>query len=149
MTFPSKLFAALVATALAVPAVAADEPGVFKVPGTDSTIKFYGFAQVYGIYDISGRLADIENYDYATIAAVQPLDGSAAAEETGQLYFTGRTSRFGIQTNTPTKVGNVGLKLEGDFNGPNGYQGQTYTNSVLFRLRHAYGQCSQSHARIV
>ncbi len=42
-------------------------------------------------------------------------------------------------TNTPTSAGNIGTRLEGDFNGANGFQSETFTNSVLFRLRHAYG----------
>jgi hypothetical protein len=130
---------AAVALALALPLAAlADEPGYFKVPGTDTTLKLYGYIELDATYDMSGRIADIENNDWASIVPVQPLKHTADAKETGQLYFTARTSRFGIQTSTPSAYGPVATKLEGDFNGPNGFQGQTYTNSVLFRLRHAY-----------
>jgi hypothetical protein len=128
-----------VVLALAVPLSAlADEPGYFKVPGTDTTLKLYGYVELDATYDLSGRIGDIENYDWSTIVPVQPLEHTGAARETGQLYFTARTSRLGIQTSTPSAYGPLGTKLEGDFNGPNGFQGQTYTNSVLFRLRHAY-----------
>jgi hypothetical protein len=90
--------------------------------------------------DFSGRVGDIENNDWASfLPAVPEKDSIAAKRKNPQLYLTARTSRFGIQTNTPSSMGNVGVRLEGDFNGPNGFQSETFTNSVLFRLRHAYG----------
>ena len=132
----------LLAAALALPmaARAADAPGVFKVPGTDSTIKFYGYTQLDATVDFSGRTPDYEDYDWATILPAVPGDKTPYGKRAKpQLYLTARTSRFGIQTSTPSKLGNVGVKLEGDFNGPTGFQSETYTNSVVFRLRQAYG----------
>jgi hypothetical protein len=134
--------AAALAAALLLPAAAKadDAPGVFKLPGTDSTIKLYGYVQLDTTFDMSGRDPNVEGDDWATVIPLVPLNKNEEAKaKKGQLYLTARTSRFGIQTSTPTKLGNVGVKLEGDFNGPNLEQGQTYTNSVLFRLRHAYG----------
>ncbi len=136
----SKLYAGALALALAAPALGADEPGVFKVPGTDSTIKFYGYAQLDTTLDFSGRVGNIEDNDWATILpAVPDKDSLDAKRKKPQLYMTGRTSRFGIITSTPSSAGNVGLRIEGDFNGPNQFQSETFTNSVLFRLRHGYG----------
>ena len=145
----SRLLAALMALALAAPALGADEPGVFKVPGTDSTIKLYGYVQLDTTLDLTGRIGDIEDNDWAIYLPGAPqtkvcsaagcIDNPYAKKANPQLYMTARTSRFGIQTNTPTDVGNIGVKLEGDFNAPNGFQSETFTNSVLFRLRHAYG----------
>jgi hypothetical protein len=136
-------FAALLlaATAFAVPfaASAADEPGVFKIPGTESTIKFYGYAQLDMTLDFNGRPASIEDNDWATILPAVPADKSADAKKNPQAYLTARTSRFGIITTTPSKYGNIGVRLEGDFNGPSYFQSETFTNSVLFRLRHGYG----------
>jgi hypothetical protein len=135
-----KLFAAVLALALAAPAFAAEEPGVFKVPGTDSTIKFYGYVQLDTTLDFSGRVGDIEDNDWATnLFAVPEKDSLYAKKAKPQLYMTARTSRFGLTTNTPTDFGPLAVKLEGDFNAPNGFQSETFTNSVLFRLRHAYG----------
>ncbi len=132
--------AVLVALGLALPlATAAEDPGVFKIPGTDSTIKFYGYVQLDGTVDFSARTPDIENNDWATILPAVPADGTVDAKRSPQTYLTARTSRFGIQTNTPTKAGNIGTRLEGDFNGGNIFQSETFTNSVVFRLRHAYG----------
>ncbi len=135
------LASTLLAAALALPlaALAEDAPGVFKVPGTDSTIKFYGYVQLDGTVDFGGRPPDIENWDWASILPGVPADNTSAGKRKPQTYLTARTSRFGIQTSTPSKYGNIGVKLEGDFNGPNGFQSETYTNSVVFRLRQAYG----------
>lgn len=131
---------AALAAALALPfAALAEDPGTFKIPGTNTTLRLNGYVQFDATFDISGRIADIENYDWASIVAVQPLDGTPDADKDGQLYFTARTTRVGLSTTTPTDAGTVGTRIEGDFNGPNGFQGQTFTNSVLFRLRHAYG----------
>jgi DcaP outer membrane protein len=140
----TKLIAALAtAFALAIPAAAfaADEaPGVFKIPGTDSTIKIYGYVQTDVTFDFSGRDPNVEGNDWAIHIPNQPLDDSAEAKvKKNQLYMTARTSRFGFQTNTPTKIGDVGVKLEGDFNAVNLESGQTFTNSVTYRIRHAYG----------
>lgn len=125
--------------ALPLGARAAD-PGVFQIPGTDSTIKFYGYVQLDTTFDFSGRDPNVEGNDWAVHVSNVPFDSSAEAKvKKNQLYMTARTSRFGLQTNTPTSWGPVGVKLEGDFNGTNLESGQTFTNSVLFRLRHAYG----------
>jgi len=132
--------AALFLAALPLAAQAEDAPGVFKIPGTESTIKFYGYTQLDATLDFSGRSPDYEDGDWATILPLVPANDSAYAKRAKpQLYLTARTSRFGIQTVTPSKLGNIGVRLEGDFNGPNGFQSETFTNSVLFRLRHAYG----------
>jgi hypothetical protein len=136
------VLAALLAAAVALPmaALADDAPGVFKIPGTDSTIKFYGYVQLDTTFDMAGRDPNVEGNDWATQIALVPLKTDYEAKnKQNQLYFTARTSRFGIQTNTPSRLGAVGVKIEGDFNAPNLEMGQTYTNSVLFRLRHAYG----------
>jgi hypothetical protein len=134
-------FVAAILLAAALPAVGAaeDAPGVFKIPGTESTIKFYGYAQLDTTVDFSARIADIEGNDWATFLPAVPANGTPDAKKTPQTYMTARTSRFGLVTTTPSKFGNIGLKLEGDFNAPNAFQSETFTNSVIFRLRHAYG----------
>jgi len=133
------LFAALGLT-LSGAARAEDAPGVFKVPGTESTIKLYGYVQLDSTFDFTGRDPNVEGNDWAIHIANIPLDNSAEAKvKKNQLYLTARTSRFGIETHTPTKLGDVGVKLEGDFNAANLESGQSFTNSVLFRLRQGYG----------
>jgi len=137
-----RLATILTAIGLAMPLAgsAQESPGTFKIPGTDSTIQFYGYAQLDMTLDFGARVADIENNDWATLLPAVPADGSIDEKhKKPQLYMTARTSRFGIQTNTPTSIGNIGVKLEADFNGPNSFQSETFTNSTVFRLRHAYG----------
>jgi len=133
----------LTVAALALPVVGAAQeakPGEFKIPGTNTTLKINGYVQLDTTLDFSGRTADIENGDWATFLPGVPDDDSVAGKRKNpQLYMTARTSRFGLQTTTPTKAGDVGVRLEGDFNGPNSFQSETFTNSVQFRVRHAYG----------
>jgi hypothetical protein len=136
-----------VALALALPCAAAAEeaPGTFKIPGTDTTLKLYGYAQLDATFDLRGRDPNVEGDDWAHVAALVPLDNTGEARnKKNQLYLTARTSRFGIQTATPTRIGEVGVRFEGDFNGANLESGQSFTNSVLFRIRHAYGTVSGS-----
>lgn len=138
----SKLLACALTAALSVPAATrADEaPGTFTIPGTQTTLRLYGYVQLDATYDVSSRTSDIEGNDWASIVSVQPLENTLQAQERdNQLYLTGRTTRVGFTTSTPTNFGPVGVKVEADFNGANRVQGQTYTNSVLFRMRHLYG----------
>jgi hypothetical protein len=132
------------ALALAVPfAGSAVEPGAWNVPGTDTTIKLYGFIQFDSTYDLDGRQEDINGIDWASFLPTQPLDDSTVDEARGrQFYATARTSRLGLQTKTPTDLGALSLRLEADFNSPSpyGYSTELTTNGVTFRVRHAYGQ---------
>jgi hypothetical protein len=143
----SKRFATMLAvltSALPLAAAAEDaavSPGTFQIPGTDSTLNVYGFAEVDATYDLDGRTTDINNFDWASFVAVQPFDNLAVAEtRKRQFFITGRASRLGLMTNTPTPLGPLTVRLEADFNAPNEYQGELATNSTAFRLRHAYGQ---------
>jgi outer membrane DcaP-like protein len=143
MTGSQRFVSSFLALALALPVAAAAEdlpPGTFKVGGTDTTVKVYGYVQLDGTLDIGARPSDIENNDWATLLPAVPADNSPdERHKKPQLYLTARTSRLGIQTSTPSGIGTIGFRLEADFNGPNGFQSETFTNSVLFRLRHGYG----------
>ncbi|WP_394828270.1 DcaP family trimeric outer membrane transporter [Pendulispora albinea] len=129
------------------PAPAAEEeklpPGTFRIPGTKTTLTLSGYAQLDIGYDVRGRDPNVEGNDWASHAANIPLNDSyESKEKRNQLYLTARTSRIGFSTNTPTDFADIGVKIEGDFNAGNLLSGQTFTNSVLFRLRHAYGTLS-------
>ena len=134
--------------------VVGDLPGSFRVPGTDVSIRLYGFAEMNYVHDFGGDNSDI---DYSTFAPYIPLNGSAERQRTNRDYLTGRTSRIGIDAGTPTKYGVLGVKLEGDFsneprlgntalysnpsaNNPAGVFTQQQTNSYDFRIRHLFGQ---------
>lgn len=132
--------AAVPAAAPANAVVAGDIPGSIKIPGTDTSLKIYGYAQLDGTHDLMGRTGDINNNDYASALFVQPFDNSANGRRKGQTFFTARTSRLGVMASTPTAMGPLTVKLEGDFAAPNQFQGELASNSTGFRLRHAYGE---------
>lgn len=129
--------------------VAGDVPGSFRVPGTEVSLRLYGFAELNWVHEFRGDASDV---DYSTFAPYVPLDGSAEAERKHRDYLTARTSRLGLEAATPTRFGPLQAKIEGDFNNEPrlgnaslyGSQGNVYTqqqtNSYGFRVRHAYGQ---------
>lgn len=129
--------------------VVGDLPGSFRVPGTDVSVRIYGFAEMNYVHDFGGDNSDI---DYSTFAPYIPLNGSDQRQRTNRDYLTGRTSRIGFDAGTPTKYGVLGVKLEGDFNNeprtgnaalygaPANVITQQQTNSYGFRVRHLFGQ---------
>ena len=128
-------------TAATEPVTAGSIPGSFRIPGTDTSIKIYGNVRVDATYDFAGRNNDIRNNDWASVVFAQPLSTNSANRlREKQFYATARASRLGVVTSTPTALGDVELKLEGDFNAPNDYMGELGSNGTQFRLRHAYGR---------
>ena len=125
----------------AKPVMAGSMPGSFMIPGTDTSLKIYGNVRVDATYDVNSRSNDINNNDWASAVFAQPLDTNSANRlRKEQIYATARASRLGILTSTPTKWGDLEVKLEGDFNAPNDYMGELGSNGTQFRLRHAYGR---------
>ncbi|WP_018609814.1 DcaP family trimeric outer membrane transporter [Uliginosibacterium gangwonense] len=124
--------------------VKGDIPASFRRAGEETSIHLYGFVELNAVHNFGGE----NNGDYASNAGGVALTGSAAAERKGSNYMHGRTSRFGIEAATPTSMGPLTIKVEGDFNndrgGSNGgavSSGAQYaSNGYMFRLRHAYGQ---------
>ncbi|MEI7613310.1 MAG: DcaP family trimeric outer membrane transporter [Betaproteobacteria bacterium] len=116
-----------------------DLPNSVKVPGTNTSLRVYGYVQTDATYDTRSRNRDTDNNDWASYIAAQPLDKSADGKRKNQFYMTARTSRLGLETSTPSDIGAITTKIEADFNSPNQYSGESLTNSMLFRLRHAYG----------
>lgn len=123
------------------PVMAGSAPGSFQIPGTDTSLKIYGNARVDATYDFASRNNDILNNDWASAVFAQPLNtNSANLQREGQFYATARTSRIGFMTSTPSKLGELEVKVEGDFNAPNDYMSELGSNGTQFRLRHAYGR---------
>lgn len=128
--------------------VAGDVPGSFRVPGTELSVRLYGFAELNWVHAFGPDNSDI---DYATFPPYLPLNDTAEGERKNRDYLTARTSRFGLEAATPTRFGVLGVKLEGDFNneprtGSTAQYGsagnlftQQQTSSYGFRIRHAYG----------
>lgn len=129
--------------------VKGDIPGSFRIPGSDLSLRLYGFAELDWVHEFKGDNSDI---DYATFAPYLPIVGSAQAAKKNRDYLNVRASRLGLETAYPTRWGVLQTKIEGDFNNEprtgnaavygkdlNVYT-QQQTNSYGFRVRHAYGQ---------
>jgi hypothetical protein len=134
--------------------VAGDIPGSFRIPGTEISMRLYGFAELNWVHDFKGDSSDI---DYASFAPYIPLKGSDQYARKNRDYFTARTTRLGLEAGTPTRFGVLGVKIEGDFNNeprlgstalyadpsgnnPGGIFTQQATSSYGFRIRQGYGQ---------
>lgn len=110
--------------------VLGDIPGSFRLPGSETSIRVYGFAEANAIKDFKST-APGDNF---TNLAEQPLNSGHPA--TGKTVLTGQTSRFGFETSTPMSNGAFNTKIEADFYG---YCGNECNRNRL-RLRHAYGE---------
>lgn len=126
--------------------VAGDIPGSFRLPGSETSIKLYGYAEVNAIREFKG---DNSSNDYSTFLPYAPVGGTTPRK--GQTLIHARTSRLGVESSTPTPYGPLGVKIEGDFNNDprlgNAASGgsdksiltQQALNSYNFRLRQAIG----------
>ena len=114
--------------------VLGDIGGGFRLPGSETSIRLYGYAEAHAIHDFK-RTAPDDNF---TNLAYQPTDSEVAGDpllgQTGKTKMTAQTSRFGFETSTPTGAGTFSTKVEGDFYS---YSGD---NRNRLRLRHAYGE---------
>ncbi|MFW1843609.1 DcaP family trimeric outer membrane transporter [Acinetobacter pittii] len=98
-----------------------------KESTSDQTkLKFYGNVRVDAAYDFKGSTNSIGNK-----IGSQPLNNTDPIQN--KLNVSAATSRFGIDITKPTSNGDLVGKLEADFMGSNGDNGN---GSV--RVRHAY-----------
>ena len=105
--------------------VAGDNPGSFRLPGSETSVRVYGYAEAHALYDVQASGAN----DNFTDLSNQPLSG-----QKGRTKLTAQTSRFGFESSTPTSQGTFNTKLEMDF-----YSWGSGNRNRL-RLRHAYGE---------
>jgi hypothetical protein len=108
--------------------VKGDTGGSFRLPGSETSLRFYGFAEGHAIYDLKQPGPS----DTFTDLMFQPLDGSGGQK--GKTKFTAQTSRFGFESSTPTELGAFNTKVEMDF------YSYGAGNRNRLRLRHAYGE---------
>ena len=121
-------------------ALRSDLPGIaFRVPGTDTQVRLYGFLKLTGYYDVGGR-----NQTDAPAPQGIPLTGSAADEQGGDFSMTARFSRFGFDTRTLTSWGTLETRLEGDFGG-----GAPTSGNAVFRLRQAFAELGDERFRVL
>ncbi len=104
-------------------------PGSILVPGTDTSVLLRGFIRLAALYD----------FDPVGVSDAFVTNSIPVPQESGEnLNFSGRISRFSIETWTPTSVSdwNVHTRIEGDFF--NGAPQAAGGGGNPFRLRHAY-----------
>lgn len=104
--------------------VGGDSSGSWKLPGSDTSISFSGYAKADVIYDFGN-----DGGDTFWVAGI-PLDGTAAAKDGGAVSMHAKQSRIRFDSRTPTDWGSLRTRLETDFYGSGG----------VFRMRHAFGQ---------
>lgn len=109
--------------------VAGDIGGSIRVPGSETSLRIYGFAEAHLIHDLNETAPG----DIFTNLMEQPSRGSGTK---GKTKMTAQTSRLGFETSTPTQYGTFNTKVEGDFYAYCGSE----CNRNRFRLRHAYGE---------
>ena len=112
--------------------VAGDIGGGFRLPGSETSIRLYGYAEAHVIHDLKAPGPS----DSFTDLMFQPLNNSNPQK--GKTKLTAQTSRFGFETATPTSAGTFNTKLEMDFYAYSGAGGDSNRNRL--RLRHAYGE---------
>ncbi|RAI58371.1 DcaP family trimeric outer membrane transporter [Roseicella frigidaeris] len=113
-------------------------PGSLRIPGTGTSVRLYGFAVGQMLIDGGAR----NRSDVVTAQSI-PLSPGAAARQGGEVLFSARRSRLGIETSTDTDWGPLHTVVEMDFAGAQStasLQSQSSSNSYIPRLRHAYGE---------
>jgi hypothetical protein len=103
-------------------------PGGMVVPGTQTSIHLYGYAETDVVHDLRQSSAP----DVFTDLTYQPLNNARGL--TGRTQFSSETSRIGFASSTPTPLGPFKTTVESDF------YSYGADNRKLIRLRHAYGE---------
>lgn len=108
--------------------VLGDIAGGFRLPGSETSLRLYGFAEAHAIHETK----QAGSPDLFTDLSFQTLDKDITQK--GRTKFTAQTSRFGFETSTPTPLGSFNTKVEADF------YSYGSDNRNRLRLRHAYGE---------
>jgi hypothetical protein len=110
--------------------------GSFRIPGTETVMRAYGFMKLNGSDDLTTF-----NPSDALSAQSIPLFGTAAQRQGGGSQMSARRSRFDLETWTPVNdtYGDFHTLLEIDFAGQNtSLTTQATTSGYTPRLRKAY-----------
>lgn len=117
-------------------------PGGFRIPGTDTSVRLYGFAKLSMMGDLGPR----NRSDVLTAQSIPLSHGAGGAVSPGEFQATARRSRLGIETRTQTGswVGDIHTLVEIDFAGQtNDLTTQATSSSYTPRLRKAYAEFGQ------
>ncbi len=111
-----------------------DIGGGFRLPGSETTLRLYGYAEAHLIHDV-GRSGPSDNFTDLTFQPVSSeVLGNPTLGQKGKTKLTAQTSRFGFETSTPTSAGSFNTRVEADF------YAYGSGNRNRLRLRHAYGE---------
>ena len=112
-------------------ALRSDLPGLaMRIPGTQSEVRVYGFANVNAYRDFNGR-----NQTDAPAAQTIPLAGSPADSRAAISACLRGSAASAMDTRTVTAWGTLETRVEGDFGG-----GAPASTNAVFRLRQALGR---------
>ena len=126
-------------------ALRGEMPGSIRIPGTDTSVRLYGFIKTNVIDDINAR----NRSDAPSVQSVD-LYGSGAYQQAGDIQFTARRSRVGFETRTPTGWGPLNTRLEADFAGDQpSAAGSATSGGYMLRLRHAYAEVGGDEFRVL
>jgi hypothetical protein len=103
-------------------------PGGMLMPGSQTSVRLYGFAEFHALHDF--RQAN--SPDVFSDLTFQPLDKASGAK--GKTQLTAETTRLGFESSTPAGSGTFTTKAEADFYS----YSKDHRNRP--RLRHAYGE---------
>jgi len=121
-------------------ALRSDLPGLsLRIPGSQSEVRFYGFANVHSYHDFNGR----NQSDAPTVQTI-PLARSPADMQGGDTGFSARFSRIGMDTRTALPWGMLETRVEGDFGG-----GAAASPNAVFRLRQAWAEIGTEQLRVL
>lgn len=116
------------AAILAIPAMAAPA-GYFQVPGTETTMKVYGFVETQGMYEIDG------NYG---IGSGPGFDGPNEDALRNNQWSWRANGRLGFTTTTPSAWGDVVTKLELAYRHTSDKYAGADGRNGFDEMRHAY-----------
>ncbi|WP_198371032.1 porin [Roseomonas rosulenta] len=119
-------------------------PNSWRIPGTDTSVRLYGFAKV----NMFG--SDIRDRSDAPSVQSIPLAGSSADLQGNDISFTARRSRIGFDTQTPSEWGPVFTRVEFDFAGDQpSASGAATSSGYMPRLRLAYAEVGGEVFRVL
>jgi hypothetical protein len=122
-------------------ALRSDLPGLsLRIPGSQSEVRFYGFANLNTYRDLNGR-----NQTDAPTVQTTPLARSLADMQGGDFGLSARFSRIGIDTRTAIDWGTLETRVEGDFGGG----APAASTNAVFRLRQAWAEFGTEQFRVL
>ncbi|WP_407175611.1 DcaP family trimeric outer membrane transporter [Bradyrhizobium sp. STM 3562] len=112
--------------------------GSVRIPGTDTSFKVYGYAQVFAYGDLGAR----NRSDTITVPSIPLSSGTLGIQTPGDLAVGARYSRLNLDVRTPVSegFGSVRSFFEVDFAGQSDLTSQATGSSFNTRVRQAFGE---------